>query len=52
MKSTAGLTKSAGIPAYKATFLACKFMCPLCIPYTDIALKAAKFYANPTESIT
>jgi len=27
-------------------------MRPLCIPYTDIALKAAKFYANPTESIT
>ena len=51
IKFTASFISSFGIPARMATLRACKFICPRWIPSIERALKAAKFYASPTDTI-
>ena len=51
IKFTQSGTHSVGTSAPIATCLACKSMCPLCMPSMLRARKAARFYDNPTESI-
>jgi hypothetical protein len=42
--------KCLGIPAFCATVLACKTICPFCMPSTANALNAAKFCPKPTAA--
>lgn len=50
MYSQAWVTKWSGTPAFFAIVRPCNFICPFCIPYIAKALKAAKFWAKPTQT--